>query len=379
MANIKIPEGSLISYFSNRVKKEGGINLAQGIPAFQPPKQLLNLLAKNAYKSVHQYAPGDGNGQLLNYLEQHYQQYSSFQKSNFLMVQGVTEAVTLLYIYLSQKFSDNFSVMAFDPAYETYSNLPRIFNHKFTTFQIDNGIIDFQKLEKHIKKEKINLFFISSPGNPFGKIIDKDEWEQLISLSLKYNFYIIYDSVYQDLYFSEPTYIPLEKFNDRLFYVNSFSKKFSITGWRLGYLLASNVHIKNIKSIHDYTGLCAPSVLQQSLADYLIENNNGKEYVENLRINLMLSFSKLSKQLVKLGFEIPKIDGGYFIWAKLPKTFSDGFEFAYNLYEQEKVAIIPGIHFSKNCSNFVRFNIAQPVEKIEEACIKLKLFIKNHA
>lgn len=371
----KIPEGSLISFFSNKVKQNGGVNLAQGIPGFQPPQELIEILQDIAAKEYHQYAPGNGNLNLLNILNKKYQYYG-LRKDNLLVVQGVTEAITLLYIYLKQIIKDELTAMAFDPVYETYSNIPKIFGDQFISFPVEENI-DFQLFEKEIIKSKIKLLFLSSPGNPLGRIYTKKEIDRIIELSAKYDFYIIFDAVYQDLYFKNPPYIPLDQFNDRLFYVSSFSKMLSITGWRIGYLLASDVHIDKIKAIHDYTGLCAPSILQEALSTYLEIEYFGEKYIKGLQEKLTKSFNLLTKELIKLGFEIPRIDGGYFIWAKLPEKFKNGFEFAMDLYEKEKLAVIPGVHFSELAKNYIRFNIAHEIEIIEEGIDKLKNFTKN--
>jgi aminotransferase len=371
-----IPQGSLISYFSNKVKKDGGINLAQGIPGFQPPQELLDILKEISHENIHQYAPGNGNLKLIEILNLKYR-YFGLEKDNLLVVQGVTEAITLLYIYFRQILNADFSVMAFDPVYETYNNIPKIFGNRFVSFVLDSETIDFNKFEKTIIDNNVKVFYLSSPGNPYGRIYNKSEIDEIIQLSLKHNFFVVFDAVYQELYFTNPPYIPLHQFNDNLFYVNSFSKMLSVTGWRIGYLIASNKHMNRIKSIHDYTGLCAPSILQEAIAQYLEQEYYGKSYVLALREKLNKSFSLLKNELIELGFQIPKIEGGYFVWAKLPQKFSDGFKFAIELYEQEKVAVIPGIHFSKNAANFIRFNIAHESEVIEEGIQRIRKFINN--
>ncbi len=374
----KIPEGSLISYFSNKVKEFGGINLAQGIPGFAPPNELIDILKQVANKNIHQYAPGNGNAQLLDLLINNYKEYFSFNKNDFLIVQGVTEAISLLYIYFSQIIKSDFSVLAFDPAYESYKNIPKIFNNNFIAFPLDNyAKIDFHKLENTISEKNVKILFISSPGNPFGKVFSKEEINIIIDLSEKLDFFLVFDAVYKEIYFNNKPYIPLDKFNERLFYVNSFSKMLSITGWRVGYLIAHNKHMQNIKNIHDYTGLCAPSVLQETIAEYLNKYDFGKEYLLKLRNKLKLSFDILYKPLKEIGFNIPEINGGYFIWAKLPNQFNDGLKFAIDLYESEKVAVIPGIHFSENAFNFIRFNIAREQNEIEEAVFRLRKFFNN--
>ena len=378
MDKYEIPKGSLISFMSNKVKQFGGINLAQGIPGFQPPKELLRILKDISFDNIHQYAPGNGNMELLNQLKDFYSEYNDFELNNFMITNGATEAISLLYTYLRGVINEKFTVLAFSPAYETYNNLPRIFGNDFIAFDFNSkGGIDFEKLEHTIQNENIKIVFVNSPGNPYGKIWSKLEIENIIELSKKYDFYLIFDSVYKDLYFDTKPYIPLELFNDKIFYVDSFSKMLSITGWRIGYFIGAESHMEKIRNIHDYTGLCTPSVLQNAVNIYLKNNDFAKKYVDDLRIKLKSNFDRLSAELVKLGFYIPKIEGGYFIWAKLPKEFDNGYKFTIDLYEQKKVAVIPGVHFSEKATNYIRFNVAREHEEIEEAIVKLNEFISK--
>lgn len=373
------PSGSLISYFSNKVKANGGINLAQGIPGFSPPKELLQILSENATKSnIHQYAPGIGNFDLLDKLVEHYLPEFSVTRNNLLILQGATEAISLLYLYLRNKTTTPFTVMGFDPVYESYNNLPNIYNDRFIPvyFEEDNSI-DFEKLEKQIQVNHVNLIFMNSPGNPYGRVFSKEECLKMLELSEKYNFYIIFDSVYREIYFSEKPYNPLEKLNPHLFYVNSFSKLLSITGWRVGYLISHESHMPELLAIHDYIGLCAPSVLQIAIAEYLTKYNFGNIYVTDIRKKIFSSFTMLHKVLTELNFKIPPVAGGYFIWAKLPEPYSDGFRFAIDLYEKEKVAVIPGIHFSEKANSILRFNIAREEEEILAGIKGIRNFIKG--
>lgn len=371
----KVPEGSLISFFSNKVKQFGGINLAQGIPGFSPPEKLLKKLSEIATKlNIHQYAPGIGNFTLLDKLCYHYKKKTPLTTDNMLIVQGATEAISLIYLYLKQQLG-TLNVLGFDPVYESYNNLPHIFNDNFTPYYLINGSIDFQQLETQIIENKINLVFINSPGNPLGKVFSKSEVENLINLSLKHKFYVIVDAVYKELYFTDPPYLPIDVKNKYLFYVNSFSKLFSITGWRVGYFICHVDHMKKIRSMHDYTGLCVSNPMQTAIAEYIIDEGIVNDYVVKLREKLKKSFNTLHNALIEFGFEIPQIDGGYFIWAKLPEQYNDGFKFAIDLYEQEKVAIIPGIHFSDRGKDYVRFNAAREVNEIEAAIAGIKRFL----
>ena len=363
---------------SNKVKANGGINLAQGIPGFQPPKELIEHLIKVAPTKIHQYAAGNGNNDLLDLLLKKYTPEYPFTKDDFLVLQGGTEALSLLYTYFNKTIKEPFSALAFNPVYESYKYLPGIFNSNFIAYSYQkDSTIDFENLQDVCIKQNVKVIFVSSPGNPYGRIWTKSEIDTLIELSNKYNIYIVLDAVYRELYFEQKPYIPLDQFNPNLFYTNSFSKILSITGWRIGYLIAHKKHMAQIKSIHDYTGLCASSVLQQALVNYLVNHDYGKTYISDLRNRLKESYFHLAKELSSVGFEIPETKGGYFVWAKLPSTHTDGFKFAIDLYDEQKVAVIPGEHFSDEASSYIRFNIARDKKEVEEGITRIKNFFRG--
>ncbi|MHC1702513.1 MAG: pyridoxal phosphate-dependent aminotransferase [Tenuifilaceae bacterium] len=375
MAKYEKPSGSYISYFSNMVKQRGGINLAQGIPGFDPPAELLNELKESLNLKIHQYAPGMGNFNLLEQIALNY----NVKTDNLLIVQGATEALSLIYTYLNRKLNGEFAVLSFEPAYESYLQLPKIFGQEFIHYPLDSDFtFNYDELYLTVKHKGVKLIFLSSPGNPFGKIWSRSEVDSLISISNELGVYIVFDAVYEQLYFADPPYIPIDKLSPNLFIVSSFSKMLCVTGWRIGYLISHQSHMDGIKSIHDYIGLCAPSLLQHALADYLNKSSFAKDFTLGFRENVKKSFNILVETLNELKFEIPPIQGGCFVWAKLPVNWNDGFEFTSLLYEEQKVAVIPGEHFSDKKVDWVRFNVARPEEEIISACHKIRTFFEEH-
>jgi aspartate/methionine/tyrosine aminotransferase len=370
-----LPQGSLISYMSTMVKERGGVNLAQGLPGFEPPVELLDYLSEIAHNPIHQYPPGIGNFKILDLLVQQYGLKIPVTRDNFLITQGATEAISLLYLYLMRKIGEPFSVMAFGPAYESYTQLPKYLGQQFVEAQLlADGGFDADIVEKQIKDNNVKIFFAASPSNPYGRIMPRSYVEQLTDICSRNSCYLIFDAVYKELYYENPPYIPLEHIGEYVFYVNSFSKLLSITGWRVGYMITAPHHMQAIRRLHDYTGLCVNSVCQEAIARYLENYNMGLDYVAGLRSMFFQSFKKMVQVLERLGFEIPPTDGGYFIWSKLPQGFDDGFEVAVDLYEQTRVATVPGIHFSPSGKNYIRFNIARPDEDIEKGIVAVNTF-----
>lgn len=102
----------------------------------------------------------------------------------------------------------------------------------------------------------------------------------------------------------------------------------------------------------------------------------GENYINEIRNKLKNTYSLFEQKLEALGFQIPKANGGYYIWAKLPNNI-DGFEFAIDLYDKIQVAVVPGIHFSDSGNNFVRFNIAREINEIELGLTRIEKYFNN--
>ena len=373
---MKRPDGSLISFMSNLVKANGGINCAQGIPGFNPPEELISELVSVAQTQIHQYPAGNGSPKLRELVAAGLCGSSGMEAGNVLVTNGATEAISLIYLYLRQKSAGNFTVLSFDPVYESYANLPKIYGDRFLCeYPDDSGNFDFDSVENRVKTEKVNLVLICSPGNPLGKIWKKEEISRLYEICKKFGANLVFDAVYSDLYFHEKPYLPFELVGETLFVVSAFSKMLSITGWRVGYIVGQKQHIENLAKIHDYTGLCTPSVLQAAIAGYLEKNDFGSDYLAFLRGKVRESFEIMHSTLEKSGFFMPAIDGGYFVWAKIPPKFNDGFKFAMDLYESKKVGVVPGIHFSEKGNNFIRISIAKDAAEIKEAAQKISEFV----
>lgn len=373
--NEEIITGSLISFFSNKVKKHGGINLAQGIPGFEPPKELLDILSKTIYTNCHQYAPGLGNIKLREEILRLYSNISS--NTELFVTNGATEAISLIYTYLNKILDGKINSLSFSPAYESYIHLPQIFeNNSYSIPTGENDYLDIDLINKIIQEKDINVIFLASPGNPYGRIIPEKEFKVLCDICNRENIYLIIDAVYKDLYLKEKPYYPTENISEYIFYINSFSKKFSITGWRIGYFLCNKIHIERLSYIHDYIGLSSPAPLQEALAKYLAAGNYNR-YIDNLKEIIIDNIASTSRNLEKVGFSCKSVDGGYFVWAKLPKGFKDGLDFGLKLYELKKTAIIPGQHFGDDFNKYIRINVARPKKELQEGINRIIEMVKS--
>ncbi|MFP4663740.1 MAG: pyridoxal phosphate-dependent aminotransferase [Bacteroidales bacterium] len=368
---------SWISYFSNLVKQYGGINLAQGIPGFQPPEDLQAALQKHATKEVHQYAPGTGNHQLREHIFGIYKGKISPENHALMVTNGGTEAIHLLYMSFHRDKS-KLKAAAFSPVYESYLHLPRIHGDEFRSLEMDNKDGNLpMRLRHFFETWQPDVFFANTPGNPYGNSLDKASFDTLIELSKTYRCHLLIDAVYDKLYFNKAPYYPFSDFHDYVYYINSFSKLYSITGWRIGYFFCHPGRFDAIRDIHDYTGLSTPSVLQAALADFMETSPQKSTYVNETRDKIRGNFHAGSKILKSAGFTIPPADGGYFIWTQLPEGCPDSVTFAKSLYEKHKTAVIPGEHFGKAYQDYIRINIARPQEELLAGLKNVSLHAKS--
>lgn len=375
---MELPKGSLISYFSTLVKQHGGINLAQGIPGFNPPQELLDELKNISHENIHQYPPGIGNFALTEQLLRFYSDQYPLKKENMLILQGATEALCLIFLYVMRQAGGSFTTLSFSPPYESYRQLPKQFGLPFIELDPDiNGKLPLSQIEENIDNNNVKLIFLASPGNPHGIMFSKADVDSLTEICQQKKCFLVFDSVYRTLYYENKPYVPLSKLNPYLFVVDGFSKWYSITGWRVGFIMHDESHCAALRSMHDYTGLCTNSVLQEALSRYVSKNDFGKQYSENLRKSIAGNYLFASEKLNAMGFGCKQSDGGYFIWAELPVPFSNGFEFAVKLFESQKVAIVPGIHFSDKAGKIVRCNIARPLPELTAGLEKLSDFLRK--
>ncbi len=360
------------------VKSGGGINLAQGLPGFRPPEMLLEYLEKFARSQYHQYAPGLGVQQLREQaaLACH---SAAITSENIMITNGGTEAISLIYTYLFKKLKAKLHVMAIAPVYESYRELPAIFGNDFHLYQsAGTGSFETEDFLNQVKSKNINLVFLASPGNPLGKVFSRDEIETICHYCRQNHVYIVIDLVYKYLYYNNKPYIPYHLLSDYILFADSWSKQFSISGWRLGYVVAPAVAIHEMSAVHDFTGLSSPMPLQQSLAAWLGHTCEAESYLDEIRVQVKNNFRKTGSLLQEAGYTCLDADGGIFLCAALPQGFGDGFDFAMSLYEAEKLAVVPGIHFDDRWSSVIRLNIAYPEEIIHESVQRLLRFTQTY-
>ena len=234
---------------------------------------------------------------------------------------------------------------------------------------------NFQPFSSDLKGLNLSGVLIASPANPTGSMLNYNQLESLILSSLEQNISFISDEIYHGIEYEKKATTALQITN-QCYVINSFSKYFSMTGWRVGWMVVPEDHIRQIERLAQNMFICAPHASQIAALHALdCEDelkNNLDVYKENRKLMI--------KGLKDSGFsKISSPDGAFYIYADVSKFCNDSLEFANKVLKEAKVAITPGLDFDTNRGNStIRFSYARSTEDIIKGLEKLNIFMKNN-
>ena len=354
----------------------GAINLSQGFPDFDPPEFIMKRLAEVATAGPHQYTPTWG---AANYRAAVAEKVGKFMglpinpDENVLGTVGSTEAMMATLMAITNPGD---KIVIFSPYFENYA-AQSIFNSVEPVFVPLNPpafTFDADRLEEAFKDPKTKAMILCNPSNPSGRVFTKDELQTIADLAIKYDVIIITDEVYEHIIF-EPhkhTYIAaLPGMWERTLCCSSLSKTYSITGWRLGYIVADKPLMDRCKKVHDFLTVCAPSPLQEAVIPGL---KAPMSYYKELQDHYTHMRDIFVGGLKDLGFTFTEPEGSYFMMVDI-SDFSKGksdVEFCEELARKVGVAAVPGSSFfNEDVNHLARFHFAKKDETLYEALNRL--------
>ena len=215
---------------------------------------------------------------------------------------------------------------------------------------------------------------VATPSNPTGTVIERGEMACIHGEVVKRGGALIVDEIYQGLMYGKKPYSALE-LSDDLFVINSFSKYFGMTGWRLGWIVAPERYVESLDTLAQNLFLSCPSISQYAALQAF--SPACMEILENRRAEFQRRRDYLVPALKALGFKIPVVpEGAFYLYADSSGVTDDSFAFAYDLLEKQGVAITPGKDFgAHNPEQHVRFAYTNSIENMSEAIRRIEEFL----
>ena len=358
----------------------GAINLSQGFPDFDPPKPILDALAYVAYHGPHQYSVTFG---AENFREALAKKVSGSlgrmpdPDKEIVVTCGGTEAMMCAVMTVCNPGD---KILVFSPFYENYGADAILSGADpiFVPLVPPSYDFDLELLEDGFR-QGAKAIIVCNPSNPCGKVFTREELTAIGQLALKYDAFVITDEVYEHLVYAPYTHIAaasLPGMADHVITCNSLSKTYSITGWRLGYLIAPAPVAEAAKKVHDFLTVGAPAPLQEAAVAGL---NFPESYYDELRALYTEKRDHFLAGLGRIGLKHNVPQGTYFVmvdigdFLDLPQFqgFSD-LEFCEWMITDIGVAAVPGSSFFREkVNNLIRLHFAREKETLDEVIRRL--------
>ena len=365
-------------------KVPGAISLAQGIPDSKTPAYIREGIIEMLKESdtIGKYTLGPGLPELRTFVADALSKKGGFAVAPDKQVCITAGAIEALAITMMSIVEDGDEVILFDPGYPPYIPLIKLAGGTpvLVPLQADNEWkIDMEKLRAAVTP-RTKALIVCNPSNPTGMVMGKDELGSIAKLAEEHGFFVIADLTYEFLVYDEgtiPSLLEYPAIRDRLIICYSFSKEFSMTGWRCGYLFGPEKVIEQALKVHDDFLLCAPTPSQYAALIALTKKPSDDP--DGLHAEMAEKRELICERLDRLSylFSYTKPKGAYYVLARYAKPAISSQEFAMRLLNEAKVIVVPGIACGSQGEGHIRFSYGASKEKLNEAFDRIEQWAKT--
>lgn len=366
---------SVIRRMTRISNKYGAVNLSQGFPDFDPPKEILDRLAEVAHEDYHQYSITWGAQNFREALaakQTHYMGRAIDPDSEIVVTCGSTEAMMTAMMTVTNPGD---KVVIFSPFYENYGADTILSGAEPIYVPLTPPAFNFdpEMLEDAFRQHPKALI-LCNPSNPCGKVFTRAELETIAALANKYDVYVITDEVYEHIVYAPHThtyFATLPGMWERTISCSSLSKTYSVTGWRLGYVIAPAPIIERAKKVHDFLTVGAAAPLQEAVIPGL---KFGQDYYDDLLQKYTHKRDLFCKGLDDLGLVHNIPQGAYYVMLDISAFgYDSDLQFCEDLAAKVGVGAVPGSSFFREPVNhLIRFHFAKKDDTLNEALNRLE-------
>ena len=362
-------------------------NLVQGQSELPIDPQLAKEAAEIIAASHNHYGGSEGDANLRKAVAEKIARYNGIQVDvdarpfEVMITNGGTGAL----IGIAQSYLEHKSALVFEPYYPYHRRILEEFAGKTETFELDESLgFERDALLERCRELRdrtefpLKAIVVCTPANPSGKVMTQHELEDIAYVAQELDLLVISDEVYEHYVTGENPHIPIATLPgmwDRTVTVNSFSKSWNISGWRLGYAYGKGELIAPINNAANVIYVCPVTPLQAALSKVLMAD---AEYYPRLRDNFDAKRRLFSEGIRELGFDIYDSGSAFYLWARIPERFDDALTFNEMLMKEAGVGMTPGSAFADSDAwdRHVRICIAREDSILAGAMDKLRSVLR---
>ncbi len=367
---------SVIREMTRLARKHQAVNLSQGFPDFPAPAEIKAAANQAIDHDINQYAITWGSPRLREAIAVDFTRRYNVPvdpETQVTVCCGSTEAMISTMLGVVDPGDE---VIVFEPFYENYGPdailsgaTPRFVPLREPTWSFDPDEL------AAAFSNRTRAIIINTPNNPTGKVFTRDELQQIAKLCQQWDVIAITDEIYEHILYDGTSHIPLATLDgmaERTVTINSVSKTFSVTGWRVGWTISPASLAAGIRKVHDFLTVGAPAPLQEAAAFALKQSgSDGDDYYRHLAAHYAARRDRLLAVLERTGFRCYKPSGAYYIMTDISAFgFDNDVEFTRYMVQEIGVAGVPGSSFYREPSGGrtkLRFCFCKRDETLAEA------------
>jgi aspartate/methionine/tyrosine aminotransferase len=368
---------SVIRDMSRLALQHGAVNLAQGFPDFPAPELVKNAAVRAIEHDINQYANTWGAKSLRNAIAEKYRKTHALEydpEREITVCCGATEGMIASLMGVTNPGDE---IVLFEPFYENYRPDALLCGaiSKLVTLRPPHWTFDRDELRSAFSS-RTKAIILNTPNNPTGRVFHRDELTYIASLAEEFDTLVLTDEIYEHILYDGAQHIPmatLPGMRDRTIIINSMSKTYSVTGWRIGWVMAPADLSDGVRKVHDFLTVGAAAPLQQAGAAALAMPG---AYYDGLATTYTAKRDIIVGQLEQAGFLCYNPEGAYYVMCDISRFgFPDDVAFTKHLIEDIGVACVPGSSFFSEPArgkHIVRFCFCKKEETLLEAGARLR-------
>jgi N-succinyldiaminopimelate aminotransferase len=372
---------TIFEVMSRLAAQHDAVNLGQGFPEGESPRDVLEAAADALLDGWNQYPSMMGVPELRQAVAAHNVRFYGLEvdwQTQVMVTSGATEALAATLLSLIEPGDE---VVLIEPLYDCYlpmvrrgAGVPKLVRLEPPGWELSEAAL------REAFSSRTKLLLLNTPMNPSGKVFDRAELELISAVAREHDAYVVCDEAYEHLVFDGREHIPvmaLPRMADRAVRIGSAGKTFSLTGWKVGYVTAPPELLTPISKCHQFLVFTTPPNLQQGVAYGLGKED---EYFERLAGDLEAKRDRFGDGLAELGFDVLPCEGTYFLSADARPAGLDGtdVEICQRLVAEARVAAVPlsAFYEADGPDRFIRFSFCKPDEVLDEALDRLRAYLR---
>jgi aminotransferase len=374
----KLDQQGIRKFFKMASEYDDVLSLTIGEPDFPTPYHIREEAITSLQQGKTWYSPIEGivalKEEISSYLNRRFN-LSYNPHDEILVTVGASEAIDLIF---RAHINPEDDVLVFAPSFVSYEPLAILTGAN--VIMVHTKREDAFKVTPQLLKEHVTLntkaIILSYPNNPTGAIMSLEDYKLLVPILEAYQGIIVTDEIYAELTYDQEhaSLAMIPSLKDKVVYINGFSKAYSMTGWRLGYVCAPATLLDPMIVIHQYSLMCAPTVSQFAGIEAL---KNGAEGIAMMKEQYALRQHYLVKRLSEMGLDPFPPQGAFYVFVDISSSGLSSDLFCEKLLLDQHVAIIPGTAFGLSGEGFVRISYSYSLDHLKIALDKIQQFLIN--